>query len=39
VALRHNGCTTVRILPIHKVEVGIEQDNFFVESGDIIVVP
>ena len=40
VVLRQNGRTTVRIpFRYTKVEVGTEQDNFFVESGDIIVVP
>ncbi len=40
VVLRQNGRTTVRIpFRYSKVEIGTEQDNFFVESGDIIVVP
>ena len=40
VVLRQNGRTTVRIpFRYTKVEIGTEQDNFFVESGDIIVVP
>lgn len=40
VVLRQNGRTTVRIpFRYTKLEIGTEQDNFFVESGDIIVVP
>jgi polysaccharide export outer membrane protein len=40
VVLRHNGRTTVRIpFRYTKVEIGTDQDNFSVESGDIIVVP
>jgi polysaccharide biosynthesis/export protein len=40
VVLRQNGRTPVRIpFRYSKVETGTDQDNFFVESGDIIVVP
>jgi polysaccharide export outer membrane protein len=40
VVLRQNGRTTVRIpFRYTKLEIGTEQDNFFVEPGDIIVVP
>jgi polysaccharide export outer membrane protein len=40
VILRQNGRTTVRIpFRYTKVEIGTDQDNFFVQSGDIIVVP
>jgi polysaccharide biosynthesis/export protein len=40
VILRQNGRTTVRIpFRYTKLEIGTEQDNFFVEPGDIIVVP
>jgi hypothetical protein len=40
VVLRQNGRATVRIpFRYTKVEIGTDQDNFFVQSGDIIVVP
>ncbi|MGH9257383.1 MAG: polysaccharide biosynthesis/export family protein [Vicinamibacterales bacterium] len=40
VVLRQNGATTKRIpFNYRKVAEGSEQDNFFVQSGDIIVVP
>jgi polysaccharide export outer membrane protein len=40
VVLRRNGRTAVRIpFRYTRVETGADQDNFFVESGDIIVVP
>jgi len=40
VILRQNGRTTVRIpFRYTKLEIGTDQDNFFVEPGDIIVVP
>jgi polysaccharide biosynthesis/export protein len=40
VVLRQNGATTTRIpFNYRKIADGVEQDNFFVRPGDIVVVP
>jgi polysaccharide export outer membrane protein len=40
VVLRQNGATTTRIpFNYRKIADGIEQENFFVRPGDIVVVP
>jgi polysaccharide biosynthesis/export protein len=40
VVLRQNGATTTRIpFNYRKITDGMEQENFFVRPGDIVVVP
>ena len=40
VVLRQNGDTTTRLVfNYRKIADGAEQDNFFLRSGDIVVVP
>ena len=40
VVLRQNGTTTVRVpFNYRKIADGIDQDNFFVKPGDVVVVP